>query len=119
LIIWRFVVPHNIITDNGSNFTAEEFQDFCEKLEIQLKYASVAHPQINGQVEKAKDLVTSNIKKWLMMPLKRAVRAWLEELPSVLWSLRTTPKRSTQYMLFLMVHDAEVVLPSDVRHNAP
>ena len=28
-IIFRFGVPNGIITDNGSNFTAEEFKDFC------------------------------------------------------------------------------------------
>jgi hypothetical protein len=43
-IVSRFGVPHSIITDNGSNFTAEEFQDYCDSLGIQLKYASVAHP---------------------------------------------------------------------------
>jgi hypothetical protein len=70
-------------------------------------------------VEKANGLVTSGIKKRLMTPLKRAAGSWPEELPSVLWSLRTTPNRSTQYTPFFMVHGAEAVLPSDVRHNAP
>jgi transposase InsO family protein len=94
-IVSHFGVPHSIITDNGSNFTLEEFQDYYEDLGIQLKYASVAHPQTNGQVEKANGLVTSGIKKRLMTPLKRAVGSWPEELPSVLWSLRTTPNNST------------------------
>ena len=43
-IIFRFGVPHNIITDNGANFTAAEFQNFCEELGIKINYASVAHP---------------------------------------------------------------------------
>jgi transposase InsO family protein len=45
-------VPHNIITDNGSNFTSGEFQEFAKELGIQITYASVAHPQTNVQVEK-------------------------------------------------------------------
>src|SRR3954467_15700093 len=53
-IIFRFGVPHNIITDNGTNFTAVEFQNFCEELGIKINYASVAHPQSNGLVEKSK-----------------------------------------------------------------
>jgi hypothetical protein len=28
-IMYRFVVPNNIITDNGTQFTAREFKDFC------------------------------------------------------------------------------------------
>ena len=56
-IIYRFGVPHNIITDNGTNFTAEKLRDFCKGQGIKLNYASVAHPQSNGQVEKANSLV--------------------------------------------------------------
>ncbi|KAM0887075.1 hypothetical protein ACQ4PT_029301 [Festuca glaucescens] len=66
LITCRFGVPHSIITDNGSNFTSGEFQDFCEELGIKISYASVAHPQINGQVEKANGLVCSSLKKWFL-----------------------------------------------------
>src|SRR3982750_876377 len=56
-IIFRFGVPHNIITDNGTNFIAAKFQNFCQDLGTKINYASVAHPQSNGQVEKANDLV--------------------------------------------------------------
>src|SRR3954467_58216 len=52
-IILRFGVPHNIITDNDTNFTTEEFQTFCIFIGIKINYASVAHPHSNGQVEKA------------------------------------------------------------------
>src|SRR3954470_17268273 len=31
-IIFRFGVPHNIITDNDTNFTAAVFQNFCEEM---------------------------------------------------------------------------------------
>src|SRR4051812_37122066 len=72
-IIFRFGVPHNIITDNGTNFTATEFQNFCEELGIKINYASVAHPQSNGQVEKANGLVCGVIKKRLLAPLEQAV----------------------------------------------
>ena len=43
-IIFRFGVPHSIITDNETNFTYEEFQDFYKEQGIKLNYASVAHP---------------------------------------------------------------------------
>ena len=70
-------------------------------------------------MEKANGLICSGIKKRLLQTLKKAVSAWVEELPSVLWSLRTTLNRSTQYMPFFMVYGAEAVLPSDVRYDAP
>ena len=43
-IVYHFGVPHSIITYNGTNFTSKEFQEFCEKLGINISYASVAHP---------------------------------------------------------------------------
>jgi len=117
--MYRFGVMDSIITDNGTNFTAEEFQSFCKDQGVKLHYASVAHPQSNGQVEKANGLVCSGIKKRLLVPLKRAAGAWVEELDAVLWSLRTTPNASTQYTPFFMVYGSEAVLPSDVKFNAP
>jgi transposase InsO family protein len=80
-------VPNSIITDNGTNFTSGEFQEFIKELGIKIKYASVAHPKSNGQVEKANGLVCAGLKKRLLRPLKRTAGAWVEELPSVLWSL--------------------------------
>jgi ribonuclease HI/dsDNA-binding SOS-regulon protein len=47
-IVFRFGVPHSIITDNGTNFTSKEFKNYCEGLRIKLKFASVAHPKTNG-----------------------------------------------------------------------
>jgi transposase InsO family protein len=114
-ITCRFGVPHSIVTDNGTNFDSKEFREFCDDRGIKLKFASVAHPQTNGQVERINGLIGDGLKK----RLTGAEGAWVEELPSVLWSLRTTPNRSTQYTPFFLVHGAEAVLPADVRFEAP
>jgi hypothetical protein len=55
----------------------------------------------------------------LIEPLEKTPGCWLDELPAVLWSLRTTPNRSTGYTLFFLVYGAEAVLPTDVIHDAP
>ena len=54
-----------------------------------------------------------------MRGLKHAAGAWVDELPSVLWGLRTTPNRSTGRTPFFLVYGAEAVLSSDLLHNAP
>jgi transposase InsO family protein len=112
-------VPHSIITDNGTNFTSKEFENYCKSMGIKLKFASVAHPKTNGQVKKANGLICNSIKKRLLAPLKKAKHAWVDELPSVLWSLRTTPNLVTQETPFFLVHDAEAVLPVEITHEAP
>jgi MinD superfamily P-loop ATPase len=40
-IMYRFGVPTNIITNNGTQFTAREFKDFCADSSIKINYASV------------------------------------------------------------------------------
>jgi transposase InsO family protein len=62
-LVFRFGVPHSIITDNGTNFTSKEFKDYCEGLGIKLNFASIAHPHINGQVKKANGLMCNGIKR--------------------------------------------------------
>ena len=37
----------------------------------------------------------------------------------MIWSINTTPNRSTGYMPFFMVYEAEAVLPSDICHDSP
>jgi transposase InsO family protein len=118
-IILRYGVPHSIITDNGSNFAQGPFARYCEEVGIRLDIVSVAHPCTNGQVERSNGLVLSGIKPRLIEPLEKTPECWLDELPAVLWSLRTTLNRSTGYMPFFLVYGAEVVLPTDVIHDAP
>jgi hypothetical protein len=118
-IIHRFGVPHDIITDNGSNFKSAEFKQFCWSMGTRVNFASIAHPQSNGQVERANGLILRGIKRRLMRELKEAAGAWVEELPSVLWGLRTTPNRSTRATPFFLVYGSEAILPSDLKHNAP
>jgi transposase InsO family protein len=62
-IIFMFGIPNSIITDLGSNFTSSEFFDFCEQRSIQIKYASVAHPRANGQVERANGMILEALRK--------------------------------------------------------
>ncbi len=92
-LIFRYGVPHSIITDNGSNFDSDQFKAFCASQGTRVDYGSVAHPQSNGQAERANGLILKGLKPRLMRDLKHAAGAWVDELPSVLWGLRTTPNR--------------------------
>jgi len=118
-IILRYGYPHSIISDNGTNFAVGEFARFCMDKGIRLDIASVAHPESNGQVERSNALVLAGIKARLMEPLLKTPGCWIDEIPAVLWGLRTTPNRSTGYTPFFMVYGAEAVLPTDIEYDAP
>jgi hypothetical protein len=58
-------------------------------------------------------------KKRLLAPVEKAKHAWIDELPSVLWSLKTTPNAATQETPFFLIHGAEAVLPVEITYEAP
>ena len=51
--------------------------------------------------------------------LKKFAGHWVEELPVVLWSLRTTPNRSMGLTPFFLTYGSEAVLPFDLDYGAP
>ena len=70
-------------------------------------------------MERLNALVLAGIKARLEEPLKKTPGCWIDEIPSVLWGLRTTPNRSTRYTPFFMVYGAKAVLPTDIEYDAP
>ncbi|KAK1603022.1 hypothetical protein QYE76_007730 [Lolium multiflorum] len=66
-LIYRYGYPHSIITDNGTNFAKGEMVDFCEEKGIRLDLAAVAHPESNGQAERANQSIdTSNLHHYFV-----------------------------------------------------
>ena len=89
-VITRFGVPSRIITDNGAQFSGGQFQEFCDELGIKVHFASVAHPQSNEAVERANGILIQGIKRRVFDQLIKRSGAWVQELPSILWAVRTT-----------------------------
>jgi hypothetical protein len=42
----------------------------------------------------------------------------MKELPSVVWSLRTTPSHATGFTPFFLVYGAKAVLPTDLEYGS-
>jgi hypothetical protein len=51
--------------------------------------------------------------------LNKFGKRWMKELPSVVWSLRTTPIRATGFSPFFLVYGAEAILPTDLEYGSP
>nr|ABF93727.1 retrotransposon protein, putative, Ty3-gypsy subclass [Oryza sativa Japonica Group] len=117
-IVHRFGVPNRIITDNGTQFTGGAFKDFCEDFGIKICYASVAHPMSNGQVERTNGMVLQGIKAQVFDRLRPYAGKWVDQLPSVLWSLRTTLSRATGQSPFFLVYGAEAMFPCEVEFES-
>jgi hypothetical protein len=62
-------------------------------------------------------MVLQGLKPRIFKQLEKFQARWVAELPSVLWSLRTTPSRATSFTSFFMVHGLKVVLPTDIEYG--
>ncbi|XP_065009073.1 uncharacterized protein LOC135639199 [Musa acuminata AAA Group] len=109
-IITRFGIPKAIIADNGTRFNNIKFKAYCQSYGIQLKFSSVALPQTNDQTE----VMNRTILEGLKRRISGAHGAWVDELPSVLWAMRTTPKTVSGESLFNLAFGTEAVLPTEM-----
>ncbi|KAL0444641.1 UNVERIFIED_CONTAM: hypothetical protein Slati_2186800 [Sesamum latifolium] len=66
--------------------------------------------QANGQVKVTNRILVQDIKK---RP-DQARGTWVEELTSVLWSYRTTPRGSTGENPFTLVYGTEAIIPAEL-----
>jgi transposase InsO family protein len=62
-IVCRFGVPKAITVDNGTQFDAEAFKDFCDQIGTKIHFALVRHPESNGLVERANGIIMTGIMK--------------------------------------------------------
>jgi transposase InsO family protein len=117
-IMYRFGMPNNIITNNGTQFTTREFKDFCADSGIKINYASVLHPQSNGQVERSNDMILQGLNPRIFDRLKPYAGRWVKELPSILWALHTTLSRAMGHTPFSLDYGSEAMLPTEVEHKS-
>ncbi|XP_076948645.1 uncharacterized protein LOC143620982 [Bidens hawaiensis] len=68
------------------------------------------HPNANGQAESSNKIITNNLKK----KLGTKKRKWVEELPFVLWTYRTTSKSATGQTPFSLVFGTKVVILTEM-----
>ena len=90
-IIHRFGIPNSIITDNGTQFTGKKFLWFYDDHHIRVDWATMANHHTNGQVERANSMVLQGLKPRIFNRLNKFGGRWVVELPTVLWTMRTTP----------------------------
>jgi hypothetical protein len=69
---------------------------------------------MNGQVERANELILQGVKPRMFHDLEVRGRNWQKELPSVLWALRTNVNRAIRDTPFNLVYGADAVLPSEI-----
>jgi hypothetical protein len=86
-----------------------------------LHYASECDRKALPDLGKAPltGLILQGFKPRIFDVLKKFAGRWVEELPAVLWSLRTTPNRSMGLTPFFLTYGSKAVLPADLDYGVP
>nr|GEX44092.1 reverse transcriptase domain-containing protein [Tanacetum cinerariifolium] len=109
-IVCRFGLSGEIVSVNGKQFSDNPFKDWCDKLNIIQRFASVKHPQSNGLVERANQSLGEGIKA----RLGEGNKNWVEELPHILWAHRTMIKSSHGDTPFFLTYGTKAVIPAKI-----
>jgi transposase InsO family protein len=105
-------VPKAITVDNGTQFYAETFKDFCDRIGTKIHFASVRHPESNGLVETANGVIMTGIMKLIF---NQPRGKWPDELIKVVWSHKTTISRSTGFTPFKLLFSDEAITPEEAK----
>ncbi|GJX76148.1 reverse transcriptase domain-containing protein [Tanacetum coccineum] len=109
-IVCCFGLPGEIVSDNGKQLSYNPFKDWCEKLNITQRFASVKHPQSNRLVERANRSLGEGIKA----RLGEGNKNWIEEIFHILWAHRTMIKSSNGDTSFSLTYGTEDVIPAEI-----
>ena len=90
VIPW-FDLPQSINSDRGTHFTGQIVKKMCQTLGINWQLHVPYHPQSSGQVERMNGTIKSKLGK----TVDDTGLAWPDALPLVLYTIRSTPCRTT------------------------
>jgi len=77
-------------------------------------FASVEHPQTNGQVESANRVLLRGLKR----RLEKAKGSWAEEVPRKVWAYHTTEQSGTHETLFSLVYGCDAMIPVEIQESS-
>jgi len=114
-IVCRFGIPKRLVSDNGTQFASQQLGKLCTELGVKQVFASVEHPQTNGQVESANRVLLRGLKR----RLDKGKGTWVEEVPRIVWAYHTTPQSTTRETPFSLVYGSDAMIPVEIQENLP
>ncbi|KAA0043322.1 uncharacterized protein E6C27_scaffold110G002330 [Cucumis melo var. makuwa] len=106
-IIYRYGIPHRIVTDNERQFANTLMDKLCEKFNFKQYKSSMYNATANGLAEAFNKTLCSLLKK----VVSKTKRDWQEKIGEALWAYRTTHRTPTGVTPYSLVYGVEAVLP--------
>ena len=106
-IFTLFVIPREIITDQGYQFTFKLMKEITMKYTIWHCKSSLYHPQANGQVESTNKVLEAVLNKTIQLHHKD----WEDRVLEALWAYRITWRNTTGHTPDELVYGKQVLFP--------
>lgn len=93
-------LPDSIVSDRGSQFTAEFWKWMCKLLQIDHRLSTAYHPQTDGQTER----MNARIEQYLRAYVNYAQNDWVRYLPSAEFAINNQDSGVTGVSPFMAVY---------------
>ena len=103
-IFCRIGVPHEMLTDMGSQFTSKLLSEVSRLISLNRLTTTPYHPMCNGLVEK----FNGTLKQMLKRMCVERPKDWDKYLPAVLFAYREVPQESLGFSPFELVYGRSV-----------
>ncbi|CAK1554979.1 unnamed protein product [Leptosia nina] len=105
-----FGIPRMILTDQGTNFTAELFKKTCEFLKIKQIWSSPYHPQTQGALERSH----STLKEYLKSYVNENQSNWHRFVFTAMLSYNTSVHASTNFTPYELLFGHKAYIPDSI-----
>ena len=107
LFLPRHGVPETVISDNGGEFTASEWEQYLKNLGIKHNRTTPVHPQSNGRTER----FNRTLKTMLEKLVNNDAASWEDRLGEALLAYRTSVSTVTGHTPFFLTYGRHSRLP--------
>ena len=105
------------ISDRGKEFTNSLAKELFKRCRVHHHIMTPYHPQANGMVERMNRTTSEMILK--MLKAERKQKDWVDYIPTVAFTLRTSKHASTNYEPLLLMTGHKLKLSSEVTEVYP
>lgn len=105
-----FGIPQKILTDQGTNFTADLFKRTCQFLKIKQLWSSPYHPQTQGALERSH----STLKEYLKSYVNENQSDWHKYVYTAMLAYNTNVHTTTKFTPYELVFGHKPFIPNSI-----
>ena len=111
----RHGIPEILITDNGKEFTAHEWERYLAQIGVQHNVTTPVHPQSNGKIER----FNRTLKEILQKLMNNNPAAWEDKLGDALYAYRNAVSVTNGHTPFYLLYGRDARVPLSRTLNTP